>query len=261
MTIRSLVAPFTAFRTEDPGGVTPAPGGGEEPNPQESQTPPTYFDERFDPATLPPELQPAYQQMRNAFHQKTQGVAEERRTLRNPQSVAQAFASWSPEERQAFFEQAGLEYDAGDDDEEEDEEDDDELFYDPRVDVLIAEQQAQQRLRQQHEFRERQIDSVNDQLEALEKSTGREFSQEEVDLIGNLAMSMLDENHMPQVDEAYQRLAAVVSARQPKTTERRHVRPAPTGNPGEEELDLSNTDNRRKALAAEIEAAMTEEGQ
>lgn len=254
-----LVAPFTVFRTDDPGGQAQPepPEGGEQPNPEEET--PEPFEEGFDPATLPPELQPAYQQMRNAFHGKTQTVAEERRSFRNPQSVAQAFAGWSQEEREAFFEQAGLEYDSGEEQEEELEEGEEYDFRDPRVDVLLAQQEAEARLNAQHDFEQAQISAVNIGIEALEKSTGRDFSQEEVDLVGDLSMRMLDEQGVPQVEDAYERLAGVIAARREATPRKRAVRPAPSGRPGEEEVDLSDQDTRRRALAAEIEAGMEAE--
>lgn len=223
-----------------------------------SQDQPGHFDEKFDPATLDPALQPAYQQMRNAFLQKTQGLAEERRSLTAPQSVAQQFATWSPDEREAFFERAGLEYESGETEEYEDEDDD--FFADPRVDVLLAERQAEQYERQQMQMHDAQVDVVNDGLEALEKSTGREFTQEEVDAVGDLAMNMLDQNGMPQVEGAYNRIATLVSSRRDSQKERkRQARPAPSGRAGDKEVDLSDQDTRRRALAEEIEAAQAEE--
>lgn len=255
MLIGSLIAPFTAFDTPDDTG------GQASPEPEAQAPEPEPFSEEFDPANLTPEQQGPYQHFLGHYQRKTQSLAEERRNLANPQSAAQQFASWTPEERQAFFENAGLEYESGDDPEEIPEDDpDDDFFRDPRVDVILAERQQQQQVDQQNAFQERQLETVNDGIDALEKSTGREFDQDEIDLIGDLSMRMLDDKGNPQVEDAYRRLAGVITKRRGAQDEpKRRARPAPKGQPGVEEVDLLDTDTRRRAIAAEIEAAGAEE--
>jgi hypothetical protein len=238
--------------------------------PQETESPaaseqPDYFGEKFDPANLPPEIQPGYQQMRNAFHAKTQALAEERQALQSPQSLARMYLEMAPEAREAFFEQANLEY-ADAEQEDYGDYDDDEDPYgqqdarDPRVDALLAERQEQQELGQIQAFREYQLDVVNDGLDELEGKTGREFSQEEIDLIGDLAMRMLDDEGVPQVGDAYERIVQVEQGRRSANVERkRNLRQPGQGLPGDEKVDMSTPDTRRKALAAEIEAAQASE--
>jgi hypothetical protein len=246
-------------------GPDPSQEEGTAPETPQGQPPasesPEYFSDKFDPASLPPELQPGYQQMRNAFHQKTQALAEERRSLASPETIARAYANWSPEERAEFFDHAGLEYEQPEYDEDEyDEGYDDEEFRDPRVDVILAQQEAEEQLAMEHGFREAQYEVVNEDLDELEDKLGREFTQEEVDTIGDLAMSMLDEDGMPQVNAAYERIAGNYTAlREAQADPKRRLRQPPVGGrPGDEKVDWNDPDARRRVLAAEIEAAEAE---
>lgn len=252
---------FTVHRVDDPGGAEPdAPESSDEDNSQASE--PDLFDAKFDPASLPPELQPAYQQMRTAFHGKTQTLAEERQGMRNPQSVAQAYAGWSPEERMAFFEQAGLEYDTGDDDDDDgydgddwDDEEDDTLYHDPRVDVLIAERQQEIAAGQQHDARENWLDDINDGIDALEESLGRDLSPQEVKAIGDRALhASPDQEGLPDVVGAYEDLTEFARSHR-ESAARPTPWAAPSGVPGREQVDLTDTDTRRHILAQEIAAA------
>ena len=240
------------------GNAPEAPQG----QPQASEQP-GYFEERFDPASLPPELRPGYQQMRNAFHAKTQSLAEERQGLSSPQTIAQAYAGWSPEERQEFFEQAGLEYEDPDEDyEDEDDYDDDyedQPLADPRVDALLAEREDEQEQALQLAFNEAQLDTIEDGLDDLEEKLGRGLSDEEIQVIGDQSWYHLDEDGMPSVEEAYARYSqASASTREAAASPKRRLRGPGAGTPGGEKVDWSDPDARRQALAAEIEAAEAE---
>src|SRR2546430_2455221 len=81
----------------------PETGQGAEPQP-------SPFDEKFDPASLPDELRPAYNQMRADYTQKTQSLADQRREAEQYQQIVGALTSDDPEMRTAALTALGYDY-------------------------------------------------------------------------------------------------------------------------------------------------------
>src|SRR4051812_37410386 len=138
---------------------------------------PDYFSDTFDPATLPDELRPAYNQLRADYTQKTQTVAEQRREVEQHQELLSALRSDDPYLRAQALEYLGFSVAEEGDEEEEDGDE----YQDP-IDALRAE------IQEMKEWRESQAQSaeesqfeqaINADLDAqwavLQKDTGREF--------------------------------------------------------------------------------------
>lgn len=149
---------------------TEAPSPVEETSADTKDEAPEFFEENFDPSSLPEDLQPAYKQMQGAFTKKTQSLAEQRKEFeaaglspewikdfQSPETKDQALA-W-------LLEQNG--YELPEDQDEETEDYDDENFdeenvvRDPRVDELLQRQEQQEM--------EALVGDMHDHIEQLAK--------------------------------------------------------------------------------------------
>lgn len=154
----------------------PTPQELETPDPSEETEPGTsepeaeLFSEKFDPATLPPELRERYDQMNGDYTRKTQSLAEQRREAEEAIMLREALQD--EELRREFFYQLAAEQGIAlpQDEEAEEDDDDDFEFKDPRVDELIAEREA--------EKKEREVEQQRKEAEELEQTVRAEMEKQ-----------------------------------------------------------------------------------
>lgn len=232
-----------------------APTPPEEARSEASETPeqkPEYFSETFDPAALPDELRPAYKQMRDAFSQKTQTAAEERKQAREALEVYEALQD--PDRQADILSRFGFEVDGADDDEFE--YDDPQEALEQRIAALEAERQQHQQSAQEREYEEAEVGFVSNQLSELAKRTGREFSDEEIQLLGDLSRTdgFRDPDGAPNVDLAYERIYAdVLSKERERWVGSKQSPQAPSGSSAVEVPDLDNERERQEYLAHKLD--------
>lgn len=205
------------------------------------------FDDKFDPATLPDELRPVYNQYRADYTRKTQEIGSRNRdqilqqALQDQNFQRQAFEAWGvelPEEDQ--------QYDEGD-------------YVDPEVEELrrdVAEMKAWRAEQMQVHQSQRLANDITEQIEGLEHSLGRTFDKKRSDFFGNLALQYQDEQGRPNVRAAYEDWAEQMSEeRKSWASTKRQARPAPSGQSGSKQVNLNNDQERRQALADAFEEA------
>lgn len=219
---------------------------------------PEYFDEKFDPATLPEQLRPAYHQMRNAFTGKTQTIAQERQELRQAKEVYDALQD--PEKRIEALQHLGIIDDGalleGDD-----------LFGDDpnteltqRLEALEAERQLERQTAQEAQVEQAKVAWTNHGLAELVEQTGREFSDDEIQAIGEMAQVMLDGEGLPDVRAAYERIyTRIVPAELERLKQSKDSDLPPLGTPPSDDLDFDNPGTREDFLDAR--AAQLQAGQ
>lgn len=147
---------------------TDAPSEVEETSADTKAEAPEFFEENFDPSSLPDELQPAYKQLQGAWTKKTQALADQRKefeaaglspewvtALQNPETKDQALA-W-------FLSQHGYELPEEQGEEESDDEnfEEENVVRDPRVDDLLKEREQEQM--------EALVSDMHDHIEQLAK--------------------------------------------------------------------------------------------
>lgn len=240
---------------------TPEPEAPEADAPDTADEPenPEYFSETFDPATLSDELRPAYNQMRAAFTQKTQTVAEQRKEIEQEQALLDALRSDDPELQAAALAHLGLELEDDDDlDEFEDDLDDDDLPMTKAEFKAWQQQQTDQaqQVQQAEQFEEAVQSFTADSFVELEKATGREFNEEEIQTLHALSQSIPDERGLPNVAAAYEAIYAnlLPQERQRWVTSKQSPQPG-SGQSGSPVVDLSNTQSRRAEMARIMDAA------
>lgn len=208
--------------------TTPEPASGEQG--QE----PEYFDEKFDPASLPEELRVGYKQMRDAFSKKTQTLAEERRALQEQFEASQQ----GPQEEE--------EYD--DNDEYEDP-------YEQRLAAIEQALNAQHQTAQQHAQEEAEYNYIVDGLKGLQEKTGREFDPEELNALGLLSERLRDPQGKPDVDQAYELIYATVLPKERERWKQQKDSPqAPSGSTPTEVPDLTTEQGRVAHMKSRLAA-------
>lgn len=234
------------------------------PSPGEETSAPEFFNENFDPTSLPDELQPAYKQMQGAFTKKTQEIAEQRKAAESAQAFFTALND--PEQRsdairwlaenygeEAVYEALGL--DVSEDEEPEDNTDD--RFRDPRVDELLQEREQQKQAAQQEAQLAHIEKLVDAQFAEVAKAAGYELDEDEQQAILADAISSFPPgpDGAPQVKAAFERHQRIWEKRQKKWIESKQGHnPAPTGQPGQPKFDIRDRDERIKRMAAIMEA-------
>jgi hypothetical protein len=217
---------------------------------------PSYFEDKFDPATLPDEIREQYNEMRGDYTRKTQSLAEQRQeaeamrsVLEDPESHAAFIRSLPDEYQMAILKNAG--YDVEDDGSSEMEMPEYEDPYEPRLSALenhLQERQQQEQLQAQQEA---ETDYVANELEALSQQTGREFDDEEIEAVLALAVLNRDpETGAPDIKGAYEHLYSRVFATERKryAQGKRPPHVQANGSSATEEIDTDSPDKRVEAL-------------
>lgn len=102
-------------------------------------------------------------------------------------------------------------------DDEPGEEDADDVFRDPRVDQLIAEREQERAAAQQQQAYEGFVVDTMEQVDALERELGEEFSDDEVDLLLDLREAAARRGQDVAIKDVYQnRLNQVFETRRQK---------------------------------------------
>lgn len=221
---------------------------------------PEFFDEKFDPATLDDALLPAYQQMRKAFTEKTQSVAEQRKEIEQEQQLLQALRSTDPALQRKAMEALGYDLDGDEPDEEPDEYEDPIESLTSQVQQLQQALEQQQQTAQQAEFQEQLDDYLDEQVDVLENATGRKFDDDELAAIYAQAYMKPDSQGVPDVRGAYEFLYTTVLSKEKKRWVTSKQSDAPgQGQSGSPAVDKSNPKHLRDEMARIIEAGMSDD--
>lgn len=245
---------------EAPAPITPeAPDSGQAPS--GSTEPPSFSEGSFDPNSLPDDLRPVYRQMQAAYTQKTQSLAQQRKEAEAAMAFMQALQD---EENRvealrelaeyvgadAYLTAAGYEFEGEDD---EDPGFDQGPVTDPRLeeivqwrDQLLAEQQETALISEIESYTETEFDRLGIEDEGL-----REL------VLGRATVYDLDENGMPQIQQAWNDVNALLDAQQKNWIKSKQAPRGPvSGQPGqEEEYDFHDPEARQLALARRLEAS------
>lgn len=248
----------------DQSGASPTPGPQQ---PQETGTTPEAPDygnlltqENFDPASLPEELRPAYNQLRADYTRKTQDLAAQRTeaeqalafvgALNSDEDRAQALASlaeaFGPE---AILEALGYELDGnGTPSGQPAPPEAQQPFADPRVDQIMERFSAEDQARQEAEL-----------VARIEAFAENEFTRLGVDdddvkelILGRAAVYELDSNGLPQIEAAAKDVGRVLEAQRAGIFAQKGGAPAPpvSGSPGQtQQVDFSDADARQAHMA------------
>lgn len=224
------------------------------PAPETQETPPQEAPDAEVQQTETPEdvnWQERYENLHPEFTRKSQELADYERLFE---------ALQDPEQAPELLEQLG--YQPVDDNEEFDEE-----GYDPyeelrgEVEALKEARTAEEQEAAQEDFLEAEFAYIDDQLAGLEQEAGRKLGEDEATTVGQLAQQMRNEQGIPDVKGAFQRLDGLSKARQSEYVQgKREALPAPYGQPGSEKVNLRDDQARRRALANTIEAEADEAG-
>lgn len=213
-----------------------------------------FFSETFDPASLDDALKPAYKQMRDAFSQKTQSLAEQRREAQEALELQAALRD--PDKQAEALARLGFDFEGEDDDPQYD--DDDPVSQLAREfqefrEAYNQERQTAEQTAQQQALEQAEHAYIVDGLQTLQTKTGREFSEEELDTIGLLSERLRDEEGFPDVDAAYERIYATVLPNERKRWESQKKSPqAPRGSAASEVPDLTTEQGRVDYMAARL---------
>lgn len=216
----------------------------------EPQDKPAYFDENFDPSSLPPDLQPAYNQMRGAFTQKTQEVAAGRAEIEQNREYIEFVEALEtdPDTRRAVYDHLAAEFSDAELDAMEDDDGEPVPLYDPRVDDLIHKQEIQEvSSYASSEFDRLGISNADHQLTVLQ-------------LAGSPGFPLTRDGH-PDIEGAQQRLGEYAEQDRQRyvSSKTNAATPPANGIPGQSVMNWKDRNSRIAAAAAHVEAAQAAE--
>lgn len=208
------------------------PAAPEEGSPAEAPEEPTIdYQKRFE--DLQPELTKAQQQ--NAEFQRTLQAAREG----NPEAL----------------DALGIEYEAPEEEE----------FADPEEQLRQEVAQLREHVgtqQQQAEYaalEEQEATYIAEQIDALEKAAGIELDDQAIDFVIDRARSNRGEDGAPGVEGAFKGFASILeSDRQRYLDSKKNAPKVPVGGPGEEQIDLSDPEQRQAAMVRDMEAEESE---
>ena len=209
---------------------------------------------------LPPELESRYKSMQADYTRKTQEIAELRREA---EAATEFFNALSDEEMRddalrQLAEYVGPEtlaaaagFEVGEDNPEQDFSQFEEEVKDPRVDQLAAEWESYKQSQEEKAILQ-EIESFTDgEMTRL----GVEDEAEQRAVLSIAATMDLDREGFPQLEAAKQMLDELYGSRQKEWIESKKAPRQPLqGEQADEGYDFSNEDERRKRIAALIEA-------
>ena len=209
---------------------------------------------------LPPELESRYKSMQADYTRKTQEIAELRREA---EAATEFFNALSDEEMRddalrQLAEYVGPEtlaaaagFEVGEDNPEQDFSQFEEEVKDPRVDQLAAEWESYKEAQQEQAILQ-EIESFTDgEMTRL----GVEDEAEQRAVLSIAATMDLDREGFPQLEAAKQMLDELYGSKQKQWIDSKKAPRQPLqGEQADEGYDFSNEDERRKRIAALIEA-------
>ena len=155
-----------------------------------------------------------------------------------------------PEAQQAAYERLGLQVI-----EDEAESEDEYLDPDERMDRLEQQLREREEQAQEQEFQAREDAWIGNALKGVEKAEDRSLSDEEREIITSFAISHRFEDGQPDIEGGHERLKAIYSAAQKRLVDsKRNAPKPPQGVAGDEKIDTSTPEGRRKAIAQTFEA-------
>lgn len=273
--------PGTLVNRAEPGGEPVEPGGGEpggenEPAGGPEGEPPageeeSFFD--FDPSQIPDNadrewLGNQYGEMRKAFTQKTQGLAETRRAAEESQALIEGLRD--PETMPHYLRLLGVDLadpqmlemlgigggQAPDQELLDLLEDEPEL--EDRVGQLERERAEERQQREEVEMEQALDDLADQELEAIEGAWGRQLDEDEDAFIRHRAEAAPGPDGLPDYESAAKVLKGWLGRREQDWAKRRSEpgRGLPGGKPGGKALDPTNPEDRLALGAAAAERAL-----
>lgn len=189
-------------------------------------------------------------EMQADYTRKTQALAEERKAAQQAQTIVNAASNPNHPDHEQALAILGLEVGDDDDDEYVDEEDALRADVEALKDAYLAEQERSE----QQAFQDAEDDFVSERIEALEEKEGLEFSDEELQLLYDAALSNRKDDGEPDVDGAYGLLKRVYDTRQKEWVHSKQTPRQPgSGRAASRKLNLDNREERI-SYAAEVAA-------
>jgi hypothetical protein len=216
---------------------------------------PDPFSDNFDPASLPPELKPAYDQLRADYTRKRQAEAPMRRFFEDrgidPADPEAAFS--------ALAEELGYQIDDDDDQPQDEGFDDpdqpDEFGPDP-VETLAQRLDRIEQERADQLQREADLASLSEDLNTIRQRMGREPSKDEIEYFGQYATRNRD-GRLGIID-VYDRTEALMSKRQQEWARSKDAPVVQSGGSrGVDHVDLDDEEQRRAYTAEILKQGMT----
>lgn len=258
---------------EDKPTPDQAPSEQETSAPAQETEAPDYFGENFDPSTLHESARPAYEQMRKAFTQKTQDLAEQRKQSQWQQDLVTDLQSEDPEAKSnalQWMAQNGLltEEQTAQVFGWEIEQPNDEQPPDPSEqmrsewEAFKTEREQAKQQAAQDEFVNRVDADAGEQMAKIAKDLGRELPQRTQELLVSRALvAHVKDDGMLDINAALQELQQEwqesqqgwVASKETTTTQ-------PGGEAATEVPDLDTEQARRDHMAAQIAALQERRG-
>lgn len=209
---------------------------------------------RDTPADAPPgeghahetvDFEKRYNDLRPDYDRKSQRLAELEeleRSLSDPERQAEALRRF--------------EIELADDELPDDDDDfgDDPEFRDPRVDKLMEELQAERQQRETERAQQQFDESFTDQIEAIEKTEGRELDEDEIAILHDRALLRAVRGEQPSVEALYQDLDKVWDKRSKTYVESKKAPRVTAGRSASEQPDLDDEAARHRWLQQRLEA-------
>jgi hypothetical protein len=144
--------------------------------------------------------------------------------------------------------------------EEDESEDDDELTdpYDSRIERLERELEDFREQRQNTELQQAQYAHLDSAFDKLTAQEGRDFTDREIEVIGGLALTMPDENGMPDVEGAYKLASEFAALNAEKRAQSKQAAQVAAGKAAVKDIDLSDPQALHNASLAAAERALAE---
>jgi len=224
------------------------------------------FTDSYDPESVPEELRPqlelAYKQLQGDYTKKRQSDSATVKEAEQARQIVQGLQD--PERAPEILRILGWDLDEEDED-TNDYEQDGPLDPNDRIDALEAQltereqlAQQQQQLAEAQQAEEAEDLYVAEQIDSLESSLKREFSQDEVNLLYLYADEYRDETGRPNVNAAHTVLDGIIASRQKEmlTPKASAPRQLSQGQPAARQLDHSTEEGRMKAMEQAAAMAM-----
>lgn len=233
---------------------------------------PDPFGDNFDPSSLPPELQPAYKQLRGDYTRKTQELAEQRKQAESANALIADLQSEDPDTNQqalAWMAEKGLltpEQTAEVFGWDIEQPQDDEGFDDPTAamrqewEQFKAEREAERQQAQLDAYVAQEEQRANDEFTKIEADLGSALSDRAKTLIVSRAVAAANGQPL-DIRAAFDELEAEWNDRQQQWANGKTAPVNPGGGQTATEVpDLANERQRVDYMAEQIEAVKRSQG-
>lgn len=166
--------------------------------------------------------------------------------------LAAAEGRQGPEAQAEALRQLGVEVEMEEPTEEED------TYVDPDERIDRLEQQLAERAQaeEQEQFHQLETEYIDKTLKGIEQENGVNLSDREVKIITNNALANRLEDGRPDLQGAFDDLKEIKSAARDEYLASKKTAKAPVGTAGEETIDLSDPEAKRKWMAEDLAARM-----